>query len=143
MKPMYKPKGFTLIELMVVVAIVGILSAVALPAYSTYVTRGRLAEAFTALGGAQPAAEQYWANKRDYKDFNLASNFPATTANFSYALSNATPSSYTITATGLGKVAGFVYTINQNGARATTASPSGWGTSTSCWVDRKGGACTN
>jgi type IV pilus assembly protein PilE len=143
MKPMHKLKGFTLIEVMVTVAIVGILSAVALPAYSTYVTRGRLAEAFTALGGAQPAAEQYWANNRKYTDFDTASNFPKTTANFSYALSNATSSSYTITATGLGKVAGFVYTINQNGARATTASPSGWGTSTSCWVDRKGGACTN
>jgi type IV pilus assembly protein PilE len=143
MKPMHKLKGFTLIEVMVTVAIVGILSAVALPAYSTYVTRGRLAEAFTALGGAQPAAEQYWANNRKYTGFDGASNFPATTANFSYALSNATPSSYTITATGLGKVAGFVYTVDQNGARATTASPSGWGTSTSCWVDRKGGACTN
>jgi type IV pilus assembly protein PilE len=143
MKRMHKLKGFTLIEVMVTVAIVGILSAVALPAYSTYVTRGRLAEAFTALGGAQPAAEQWWANKRDYTDFNTASNFPATTANFSYALSNATPSSYTITATGLGRVAGFVYTVDQNGKRTTTASPSGWGTSTSCWVDRKGGACTN
>lgn len=143
MKAMHKLKGFTLIEVMVTVAIVGILSAVALPAYSTYVTRGRLSEAFTALGGAQPAAEQWWANNRDYSKFYQASNFPAATANFTYALSNATTSSYTLTATGIGKVAGFVYTVDQNGTRATTASPTGWGTSTSCWVDRKGGACTN
>ena len=47
-------KGFTLIEVMITIAIVGILTAVALPLYSDYVIRGRLTEAFTALGGAQP-----------------------------------------------------------------------------------------
>ena len=134
--------GFTLIEVMVTVAIVGILMAVAIPAYSDYVTRGRLSEAFTALGGAQPAAEQYWSNKRSYVDFDKVSTFPGTTANFSYTLA-ATVSSYTITATGTGKAAGFVFTVTQDGTRATTASPVGWGTSTSCWVDHKGGACSN
>jgi type IV pilus assembly protein PilE len=132
-------RGFTLIEVMITVAIVGILTAVALPAYSDYVTRSRLSEAFTVLGAAQPAAEQYWANGRKYDDF---ANFPATTPNFSYALSNASASTYTLTATGTGKMAGFVYTINQSGARATTASPTGWGTRTDCWVDHKGGKCS-
>ncbi|MES2263363.1 MAG: prepilin-type N-terminal cleavage/methylation domain-containing protein [Pseudomonadota bacterium] len=132
--------GFTLIEVMITVAIVGILAAVALPAYSTYVTRGRMSEAFTTLGAAQPAAEQFWANGRTYVGFN---NFPASTSNFTYALSGATTSAYTLTATGTGKMAGFVYTINQSGTQTTTASPTGWGTSASCWVDRKGGACSN
>ncbi len=134
--------GFTLIEIMISVAIVGILMAVALPAYSDYVMRGRLTEAFTALGGAQPSAEQFWSNNRTYVGFDTSANFPAATTNFSYAISNATPSSYTITATGLGKMNGFVYTIDQNGTHATTGSPAGWGTSTSCWVDHKGGACS-
>ncbi|MBV6319643.1 type IV pilin protein [Duganella violaceipulchra] len=135
-------KGFTLIEIMISVAIVGILMAVALPAYSDYVTRGRLSEAFTALGGAQPAAEQYWSNYRKYDGFDGTTTFPAATANFRYTyVANA--SSYTLTATGIGKMAGFVYTIDQNGTHATTGSPSGWGVSASCWVDHKGGTCSN
>lgn len=135
-------RGFTLIEVMITVAIVGILTAVALPAYNDYVTRGRLSEAFTVLGAAQPAAEQYWANNRKYTDFDTLPTFPAASANFTYTLSNATANSYTLTATGIGKLSGFVYTVNQNGVRATTGSPTGWGTNAECWVDHKGGKCS-
>ena len=135
-------RGFTLIEVLVTIAIVGILLAVAMPAYSDYVIRGRLAEAFSALGSAQAAAEQYWSNKRDYTGFDTSPSFPQASANFGYSLSNVSPSSYTITATGSGKMAGFVYTINQSGTRATTSSPAGWGTNPNCWVDHKGGACS-
>jgi type IV pilus assembly protein PilE len=138
--------GFTLIELMVTVAIVGILLAVAVPAYSDYVVRGRLSEAFTALGGAQLSAEQFWSNRpngRTYVGFNEVNSFPANTAYFTYALSDASASSFTLTATGIGKMSGFVYTIDQNGNHATTGSPDGWGVNAACWVDHKGGACTN
>lgn len=133
--------GFTLIEVMIAVAIIGVLAAVALPAYTDYLTRGRLSEVFSALSGVQPAAEQHWANTRSYVDFDTQGNFPAATPNFTYALSNATASTYTVTGTGRGKMAGFVYTINQSGVQATTATPTGWGANTACWVDRKGGAC--
>ncbi|WP_332851571.1 type IV pilin protein [Duganella sp. S19_KUP01_CR8] len=136
-------KGFTLIEIMIAVAIVGILMAVAIPAYSDYVLRGRLSEAFTALGGAQPAAEQFWSNNRTYVGFNGASTFPGNTAYFTYALGAASASSYTVTATGIGKMNGFIYTIDQNGTHATAGTPAGWGVSASCWVDHKGGACSN
>ncbi|HEX7983198.1 MAG TPA: type IV pilin protein [Duganella sp.] len=135
--------GFTLIEVMVTVAIVGILLAVAIPAYGDYVVRGRLSEAFTALGGAQPAAEQYWSNNRTYVGFGPINGLPANTAYFNYALSGASASTYTLTATGVGKMTGFVYTIDQNGTHATTGSPPGWGVNAACWVDHKGGACTN
>jgi type IV pilus assembly protein PilE len=135
-------EGFTLIEVMITVAIVGIAMAVAVPTYSDYVLRGRLNEAFTALGGAQPSAEQFWSNNRTYAGYDAATSFPTATPNFTYALSNATASTYTITAAGRAKASGFAYTINESGTRATTASPTGWGTNASCWVDRKGGACT-
>lgn len=135
-------QGFTLMEVLVTIVIVGILSAVAVPAYTDYVTRSRTAEAFTALGAAQANAEQFWSNTRSYVDFDDASAFPAATPNFTYTLSNATPSTFTITATGRAKMTGFIYTIDQSGARATTATPS-WGTNGACWVDRKGGTCSS
>ena len=135
-------RGFTLIEVMITVAIVGILAAVAIPAYTDYVIRARLTEAFSTLSAAQTAAEQYWSNQRNYALFDVNSRtFPQATLNFTYALSNATPSTYIITATGINKAAGFVYTINQDGTHATTAGP--WGTNANCWVDHKGGACSN
>lgn len=131
--------GFTLIELMVTVAIIGVLSAVALPQYRDYVTRAHLTEALSALTAVQSSAEQFWSNERTYVGFN---RLPGNTSSFTYALTSATVPAYRVTATGIGKAAGFVYTIDQSGARVTTAAPAGWGTSTSCWVDRKGGACS-
>ena len=135
-------RGFTLMEVLVTIVIVGILSAVAIPAYSGYLTRSRTAEAFTALGAAQANAEQFWSNTRSYSGYDGAAAFPAATPNFTYTLSNATASTYTVTATGRAKMTGFTYTIDQNGTRATTAT-AGWGTSTTCWVDKKGGQCSS
>jgi type IV pilus assembly protein PilE len=132
-------RGFSLIELLVSLAIVGILTAIALPQYRDYVLRTRLAEGFSGLAGLQPMAEQYWSNKRTFEGFD---RLPANTANFSFALSSASVSAYTVSATGKGGAAGFTYTIDQSGGRATTAAPAAYGTSTSCWVDHKGGACS-
>ena len=132
-------RGFTLVEVMVTVVIVGILTAVALPSYNAYMVRARVAEAFSTLGGVQIAAEQHWANGRTYVGLPI----PTATTNFTHTVA-ADASTYTVTATGTGPVAGFAYTINQSGARATTGVPAtgGWTANASCWVDRKGGACT-
>jgi type IV pilus assembly protein PilA len=52
-----KAQGFTLIELMIVVAIIGILAAIALPAYQTYTSRAKFSEVVSAAGGAKTAIE--------------------------------------------------------------------------------------
>jgi type IV pilus assembly protein PilE len=135
--------GFTLMEVLIALALVGIMTAVALPMYGDYVLRSRLTEAFAALGAAQPSAEQFWSNGRTFEGFGVADGLPSDTANFGYALGAASASAYTITATGTGAARGFVFTIDQGGARATTAVPEGWVTNATCWVDRRDGSCTH
>lgn len=136
MKPL--ARGFTLIEMLIALAVVGILTTIALPSYTAYLTRTRLTEAFTTLAAIQPTAEQYWSNNRTFDGLPA----PAATTNFSYAVSGASASAYTLTATGRNAAASFVYTINESGTRVTTGVPTGWTTSANCWVDRKGGLCT-
>jgi type IV pilus assembly protein PilA len=55
-------KGFTLIELMIVVAIIGILAAIAIPAYQNYTIRAQVTEGLTLAGGWKAAIAEYYAN---------------------------------------------------------------------------------
>lgn len=63
-------KGFTLIELMIVVAIIGILAAVALPAYQDYTARSQMAEAMTLGGGLRGVVSEYWTNEGTFPTSN-------------------------------------------------------------------------
>jgi type IV pilus assembly protein PilA len=56
-------KGFTLIELMIVVAIIGVLAAVAIPAYQDYLGRAQVSEAVSLMGGAKAPISEYIADR--------------------------------------------------------------------------------
>jgi len=134
-------KGFTLIELMIVVVVIGILASIGIPSYNDYVTRGKLVEATSALSDGRVKMEQFFQDNRTYDAGGGATcppAIPAATTNFTYACSGLTAAAYTITATGTGGLAAFSYTINETNAK-TSATP--WGNSGSCWVTNKGGAC--
>ena len=145
-----KSAGFTLIELMVTVAIIGILAAVAVPAYTDYVIRGKIPEATSALASMRIRLEQFYQDNRNYGSDDDSCEVPNPTSdNFTYTCNwgvGGTGQTYTITAAGIaGRGMGdFAYTIDQAGNRQTTKLPLAWGTAPpakDCWVVKKGGGC--
>ena len=67
-------KGFTLIELMIVVAIIGILAAIAIPAYQDYTIRAQVTEGLSLAGGVQTAVADYYAQKGTYPAANVTTD---------------------------------------------------------------------
>ena len=65
-------QGFTLIELMIVVAIIGILAAIALPAYQDYTTRAQVSEALSLAQGARTSVTEFWQSEGFFPDGNTA-----------------------------------------------------------------------
>ena len=133
--------GFTLIELMIVVAIVAILASIALPSYQDYLIRSRIPEATSNLSDIRVKLEQFYDNNHTYLGAPICNAELPTNKYFTFACGNVTATTYTASAAGKSSMAGFIYTINQANARATTNVPSGWTASATCWVTNKGGVC--
>ena len=154
---MQRQSGFTLIELMVTVAIVAILAAVAIPNYSDYVRRSQIQEATSNLLAMRTKMELYFQDNRKYTGAcapgtvaPLPGTPPGTLKNFTIScptLSDGPPMAYTIQADGADNMAGITFTIDQANVRATTVaagSPmakAGFGPNATCWTSKKAGQC--
>ena len=148
--------GFTLIEVMITVVIVGIMAAIAYPNYRDYVIRGYLTDATTGLSAMRADMERYYQDNRTYASRTSGETtvsppcLTATTAgSFTLACTGSdelTDTTFKITATGSGPVNGFIYSIDQQNNRHTDAVPAGSGYNTCTnqsagWMLRKGQTC--
>ena len=125
-------RGFTLIELMIVVLVISILGMISVPSYRDHVRRGAVEEVTAALSTGRVAIEQYFLDNRTF----VGAPCPPDTSRFAFACVFAA-GTYTVTATGTAATSGFVFTVNEQNVRST-AGP--WG-SGACWIDRKAGTC--
>lgn len=136
---------------MVVVAIIGILATIALPAYTDYIRRSELPEAFTFLSNNRVVMEQYYQDNRHYGTTACAegkitfSTTPANGAKFSYtcALSGTNNNqAYTLTATGASAhTKGHVYTLNEAGEQGTEQFKGATVSGKKCWLKRSPDEC--
>lgn len=138
---MRRTRGFTLLELMIVVVVVAILGAIALPAYRDYILRGKITEAHSSLSDLRLRAEKFFSDNRTYVGFNQTISGARY---FTYACNPVTATAFTCTATGAANegMTGFAYTIDQSNTRASDfTSVSGWNDCASKWISKKGEAC--
>ena len=154
----HRAAGFTLIELMIAVAIIGILVGVALPAYMQYVARGKLVSMTNTLAAARTAMEQFYQDNRTYQTVGTGATAITTPCadttwirttydSSTWALSCTVPDSthYTLTATATaGSIKGASYSVDQSNSMLTVSFPTAWGTvpaSNACWLMKKGDSC--
>ena len=138
---MKRTKGFTLMELMIVVAIIAILSAIAIPAYGDYVTRAKIIEATSFLADLRVKMEQFFLDNRTY--IGGPCTITATYFTFSCTAGQPTIDTYVIQAVGSGSMTNFTFTIDQANTKTTAVVPTGWALPSPnlCWVTKKGGLC--
>lgn len=133
-------RGFSLIELMIAVAIIAVLAAIAVPNYNNYLIKGKLTEAYSQLSDLQNRQEQYYQDNRAYKD-----GMTVAAGNYFSSSCTSTGQAFTCTATPTATGIGFRFTVNEAGTKTTIATAtalSGWTVpSTNCWARDKSGAC--
>lgn len=155
-------QGFTLIELMITVAIIAILAAIAVPNYTDYITRSKFTEAQGTLSDLRVKMEQYYMDNRRYST-NAGGGTcglgaaPATsgTKYFTYSCTSSNANAagdqqFVLTATGIASqgLGGISFTVNHSNTRQTTvtggsdmANKGYTAATTSCWINKKPAQC--
>ena len=139
-------RGFTLIELMMALVVVAILTAIALPAYTSYIIRGNVPEATANLATKQVQMEQWFQDNRTYIGAPACNNLTPPGKTFDFSCTVQTATTFTLQAAGRGSMAGFSYTVDQSNVKTSafvSPAPSGWvaATPNNCWVTNVGGVC--
>ncbi len=123
MKKIMNQKGFTLIELMIVVAIIGILAAIAIPNFLNYQCKAKQSEAKSHLGTIRSMQEAYFAEYDTYGANAAAIGFETKgTARYAIALTTANATTFTITASATINGAADTWTITDAGVLTNTVN---------------------
>lgn len=144
---MRRYSGFTLIELMIAVAIVAILAAVAVPSYTEYIKRARVTDATKELSAMRIKMEQYFQDKRTYAsacDPGSIAAAPGVVGQWTISCPTASDTAYVVRATGNAgsSMDSARYEIDQSNVRTTAQAPPGWSNALNCgWVLKKDGSC--
>lgn len=135
-------RGFTLLELMIVVAIIGIIASIAYPSYTSHMADARRADAQGALTSFANAMERYYTDEGSYSGSTAAEVYKTQvpvdggTAYYSLSIQAQTSSSYTLRATPVGVQAGDgMLELDSTGARRWDRNDNGVSTDTgeNCW----------
>jgi type IV pilus assembly protein PilE len=160
---MHYARGFTLIELMITVTVIAVLTAIALPSYTDYVTRSKLAEAYAHLADLRVKMEQYYLDNRRYSTTAAGGTCGVPGGNtptaqgakyFDFTCASSNPSAagdqeYLLTAGGKPSenLSGIAFTINHGNTKATDVTAStpmankGYADNAACWVRKKPSTC--
>jgi type IV pilus assembly protein PilE len=161
---MQRQSGFTLIEVMITIAIIAILVGIALPSYTNYVTRGKIQEATTALLSTRVKMEQFFQDNRAYpascviapvvpgatqvqvpalKYFSISCAFPNANQYVVRADGGVDPGGTVID----NALVGLRLEINEANQRWTRSAPVNWGSTVAstlpkqCWTIKTNGEC--
>lgn len=132
-------RGFSLIELVITVTIIGIIAAIAIPAYNAMKMRGARTEAMSTLTEVAHLQERWYSNNGTYADSLATIDAPTSSENNKYTISltfdSSTPDEFEVTATAAGSQLGDdncqTFSLDQAGRR--TSTDSGGNPSSGCW----------
>lgn len=130
--------GFTLIELIIAIAILSIIVSVAVPAYSDYIQRSKIAEALATLGNLTTQMEK---NYLDFKTYTNNGNCAVSEPNSESYTYNCTSSGQNYTWTATSKDGNYKFSVNNNFDKATLAFGGASMSSVDCWMISKDGTC--